>query len=137
MLQRLREINWFKPLSMAAGLLYFYLFVELFFMPDAMCRDFGLPAIESVYFIERRISMLMLGFAAFLFFSRNAGPSPWRNAVSGAVSLNMTGFAATGIHEYAKGCVGDEFLVIAAVELLTAGLFFAVVLADWKTRKEI
>jgi hypothetical protein len=71
----LRGVNGFKILSLLTGLLYLYLAVDLFFFPGSALQGFGIQENEGVYFIARRVAMLMLGFTVLLFLARDARPS--------------------------------------------------------------
>ena len=137
-MRKLRSINTFRILCVLGIALYGLLFLSLVFSPDSVVKDMGEGSGSLIYFLARRTSTLMLGFAVLLFLVRHAECSKTRAAVSVAVAVNMAGFACTGIFEYAIGRVGTPIFFSVSVELVYAFMFGAQALADYrKLRKSV
>jgi len=130
MLENLRNLNKFKIVSVLTSALYFYLFVSLLLFPESVCKDFGVVGSETVYFLARRTSTLMLGFSVLLFLVRNAPPSAVRQAIAFSISLNMAGFALLGSFELLRGFVGTAILSAIVIEVLVAVIYFFFGLSD-------
>jgi hypothetical protein len=127
--------NWsaFKIVSVLAAALYAALFVSLLVFPASSCRGFGLTVSDSLILLARRASMLMLGFSALAFLSRNAQPSPLRRAISFAVGINMAGFAASGTYELLRGALAQTMWGAVAVEVTLAVLYFGFWVRDGRS----
>lgn len=130
MLKNLIKLKKFKIMSMLTSALYFYLFIVLLLFPDSLCKDFGIIGNETVYFLARRASMLMLGFSVLLFLCRNTPPSVVRQAVAFSVSLNMAGFAILGSFELIRGFVKTSILGAISIEVLVAAIYFSFLISD-------
>ncbi len=120
----------FQIVSLLAAALYAYLFVALLVFPEASCRSFGLTVSDSLTVLARRASMLMLGFSAIAFLSRNAQPSPLRRAISLAIGINMAGFAASGTYELLRGALASSMWGAVATEVTLAVLYLGFCVAD-------
>lgn len=130
MLKNLSELNKFKVMSVITSALYFYLFITLLLFPESLCKGFGIVGNESVYFIARRASMLMLGFSVLLFLLRNMNRSIVRQAVAFSISLNMAGFALLGTFELIRGFVETSILSAILIEILVAVVYFSFLASD-------
>ena len=116
----------FKWFSVLTGLLYFWLFYQLLFTPAEMLRSFGVVADPHMLFLAKRISVLMLGFAALLFLGFRLPPSPGRAVISVAVAVNMAGFAINSFWGASHGVLTDPSIpVIGGIETFIS-LFYAV-----------
>jgi len=123
MLSSFKNLNKFKAASVLTSALYFYLFISLLLFPDSFFNDLGIEGNESLYFLGRRASMLMLGFAALLFLARNTLPSVSRQVIAFSVSLNMAGFALMGTFELVRGFLDKSIFQVIAIELTDAVYF--------------
>jgi hypothetical protein len=130
MLENLRNLNKFKIVSVLTSALYFYLFVSLLLFPESVFKDFGVVGNETVYFLARRASTLMLGFSVLLFLVRNTPLSTVRQAIAFSISLNMAGFALLGSFELIRGFVGTSILNAIVIEVLVAVIYFSFGLSD-------
>jgi len=130
MLKNLTNLNKFKVASVLTSALYFYLFISLLLFPESLCKDFGITGNESVYFLARRASMLMLGFSVLLFLARNVSPSVARQTIAFAIGLNMAGFALLGSFELIRGFVKSSILSVIVIEILVAAIYFSFWVSD-------
>lgn len=136
MLRNLINLNKFKIMSLLTSALYFYLFILLLLFPESICMDFGIVGDESLYFLARRTSMLMLGFSVLLFLLRNMPPSAVRQAVSFSVSLNMAGFVLLGFFELIRGFLKSSILSVIFIEVLVAAIYFSFLVSDRRYLKK-
>jgi len=118
-----RSFNSFRIISLLTAALYVFLFVSLFFFPDSIMEGAGIQGGEMAYFMARRTSMLMLSFAVLLILVSGAERSRLRAIIGLIVAFNMTGFASTGISEYALGRIDSHIRVSVCVELTVSALF--------------
>jgi hypothetical protein len=112
-----------------AACLYFYLFVTLLFASPGFLASIGVPGNESAYFLARRASALMLGFAVLAFLARNLRSAVARRAVAFSIAVNMAGFAVLSIAEFRRGFANSGILTPAVVESLLAAVCFLLWLA--------
>lgn len=132
LLELSRKPATYRIVSYAAALLYLYLFSLLLFAPQSFLMDIGVAGNESAYFLARRASMLMLGFAILTFSGRNAPSSPARQAIMLAVALSMGGMAGLSFFEYFRGFANGGILPAGAVETILAGVYGLIWLANRK-----
>lgn len=130
MFKNLTNLNKFKVASVLSSALYFYLFISCLLSPESLCEDFGVAGNESVYFLARRTSTLMLGFSVLLFSVRNTPASAVRQAIALSVGLNMVGFALLGTFELIRGFVKTSILGAIIIELLIAVVYFSFWVSD-------
>ncbi len=130
MYQSLRHLNYFKIMSLLVSALYFYLFYLLLLTPQSLCESFGVTCGETAYFIARRASMLMLGFAILAFLLRNTPRSTVRQAIAATIGVNMAGLASLGVYEMVRGFVETSILGIVVIELVIAVTFFSFLITD-------
>ena len=121
----LKNLNKFKVMSVLTSALYFYLFVSLLLFPESFCKDLGITGSESLYFVARQASTLMLGLSVLLFLVRNTPPSAVRQAIAFSVGVNMAGFALSGSFELIRGFVNTSILNAIVIEVLVATLYFS------------
>ena len=133
----LRNLNKFQVTSVLTSALYFYLFVSLLLFPESLCKDFGIIGNESVYFVARRASMLMLGFSVLLFLLRNMPSSVVRQAVAFSIGLNMAGFASLGVFELIRGFLKSSILSVIFIEVLVATIYFSFLVSDRRYLKKL
>lgn len=131
-----KKINKFKVVSILTSLLYFFLFLSFFSFPENLCKDVGIAESEPVFFLIRRASMLMLGFAAITFLTRNMEVSKARQAVAFSVTVNMLGFASTEVFEMFHGFSFSSFIGPMVIEILVAVLYFSFFFSDMRKLKE-
>jgi hypothetical protein len=122
----------FKVISYLGAALYTYLGVSLMFFPDAFLADLGVSCTEPIYFVARRVAVLMFSFALLLVLARNAERSWLRLGVASTIALNMAGFACTGIHAFAAGVVGKSIFVSVIIESVFVLLFACQSFADYR-----
>lgn len=121
-----------------AALLYFYLFVLLLFFPERFLADVGVAGNEAAFFVARRASMLMLGFAVLSFQARTARAPAARQAVTLSIAVNMAGFAILGCREYGRGFANAAILRVAVIEcLLTTACFLLWLAARKEEQREM
>ena len=112
---------WFRWLSLLTGLLYFWLFYQLLFTSAEILKSFGVEANAHTVFLAKRISVLMLGFAALLLLAAKLPQSPARAVIGAAVSVNMAGFAINSFWGAFHGLLTDPAIpLVGAVESLIA-----------------
>ena len=126
------RLHMFRWLCLSASALYSFLFVSLLLFPDSIIEGMGAKGGEMAYFLARRASMLMLGFALLLFLVRNIARSNVRIYICAAVAVNMAGFAWTGIYEFMKGGIGGSIFLSVTIELLSASLFASMGFYDYR-----
>ena len=136
MLKHIRNLNKFQVMSVLTSALYFYLFISCLLFPESLCKDFGVMGNESVYFLARRTSTLMLGFAVLLFMVRNSASSELRQAIAFSVGLNMAGFALLGTFELNRGFVKVAILGAIVIEVLVAAIYFSFWASDRRQAKK-
>ena len=127
-----RKQSTYRILSYASALLYLYLFSLLLFAPQSFLRDIGIAGNGAAYFLARRASMLMLGFAILTFSGRNAPCSPARQAITLSVALSMAGMAGLSFFEYFRGFANGGILPAGAVETILACVYGLLWLANRK-----
>jgi hypothetical protein len=111
----------YKVVVCTAACLYLYLFVLLLFFPAKSLSDVGVAGHESAFFLARRASMLMLGFAVLSFQATKIRCLVTRQVVAVSIAVNMAGFAALSYTEYGRGFANAGILKPAVIEsLLTA-----------------
>jgi hypothetical protein len=125
-----KNMTKFKVVSILTSLLYFYLFISLFFSPAEAAKDFGIPGTESAFFVARRASMLMLGFAVLVFLIRNIPASTIRQAIAFSIGVNMAGFAIMSIWQLASGLGNPSYIVAAFIEVVISVSYFYFCIAD-------
>ncbi len=130
MLEKLKNMNRFKVVCVLTSMLYLYLFVSLLLFPESFCRDLGITGSESLYFLARRASALMLGFSVLLFLARNVPPSAARQAIALSVGVNMAAFALLGSFEWIRGFVNKSILSAIVTEVLVAVFYFSFFISD-------
>lgn len=127
-----KGINSFKVICFLGAALYAYLGVSLVFTPDAFVSDFGIECGAPIYFLARRVAVMMFSFALLLVFTRNAECSWVRLGIVSTIALNMAGFACTGIHAFSAGVVGASIFVSVVIESVFALLFAGQAIADYR-----
>lgn len=125
----------FQVASVLTAALYAYLFVSLLLAPASMLQDLGVEGSASLDFLARRVSALMLAFAALLFLARNASRSPVRAAISFSVGLNMAGFAVSSLSALLSGRADPSVWVVFVIEGVVAVAFFAFCASDALARR--
>jgi len=127
-----RKATTYRIVSYIATLLYLYLFSILLFAPQSLLKDIGVAGNESAYFLARRASMLMLGFAILSFNGRNASCSIARQAITLSISISMAGLAVLSYFEYLRGFAGKGILPAGAIESVLAVIYFILWLSNRK-----
>lgn len=120
-----RSAKAYRVMSYVTSLLYLYLFVSLLSDPHAFLRGVGIEGAESAYFLARRASMLMLGFAVASFFARNAPCSDARQAITLSIAVSMAGLCGMSSFEYVRGFANSGILTPAIIESILALVYFA------------
>ncbi len=129
--------NPFKCLSLPTGLLYLWLFYQLFFTPAQMLQRFGIGADPHTEFLAQRVSVLMLGFAVLLLLSFGLPRSPARAAIAAAVSVNMAGLAINSFWGATHGILTDSVIpVIGSIEACIAVGYGFFAVADFLKSRE-
>lgn len=126
----LRGEKTYRVMSYITVSLYVYLFVSLLFDPHSFLQSVGVEGTESAYFLARRASMLMLGFAIVSFFGRNAPNSIARQAIVLSIAISMAGLCCMSSFEYARGFSSSGILTPAIVELVLAVVYFLLWLSN-------
>jgi hypothetical protein len=98
--------------------LYLYLFVLLLLFPAKFLADIGVAGHESAFFLARRASMLMLGFAVLSFQATKVRCLTTRQVVAASIAVNMAGFAVLSCTEYGRGFANAGILPPAVIESL-------------------
>ncbi len=132
----LKNLNKFKVMSVLTSALYFYLFVSLLLFPESFCKDVGIMGGESLYFLARRASTLMLGFSVLLFLVRNTPPSVVRQAIAFSIGVNMAGFALSGSLGLVAGLVNTSIVNAIVIEVLVAAIYFSFGVFDGRHLRE-
>ncbi len=91
---------------------------------------------ESLYFLARRASTLMLGFSVLLFLVRNTPPSVVRQAIAFSIGVNMTGFALSGSLGLIGGLVNMSIVNAIVIEVLVAAIYFSFGVFDGRHLRE-
>jgi hypothetical protein len=136
MLRNIKRLNKFKVISLLTSGLYFYLFILLLMFPESLYKDVGITGSPGLYFLARRTSALMLGFAVLLFCTRNTLPSVARQAIAISVSINMLGFALSGTYGLICGIVNTSILNAIIIEICVAAAFFLLLISDRRQLKK-
>lgn len=126
----LRSSKAYRIMSYITTLLYLFLFVSLLSDPHSFLQGLGIEGTESAYFLARRASMLMLGFAAVSFFGRNAPSSIARQAITLSIAVSMAGLCCMSSFEYARGFANSSILTPAIIELALAVVYFLLWLSN-------
>lgn len=126
----LRSAKAYRFMSYVTTSLYLFLFVSLLSDPHSFFQGLGIEGTESAYFLARRASMLMLGFAVVSFFGRNAPSSVARQAITLSIAISMAGLCAMSCFEYARGFANSSILTPAIVEAILAATYFLLWLSN-------
>ena len=126
----LRNAKTYRVVSYITTALYLYLFVFLLSDPHSFLQSVGIEGTESAYFLARRASMLMLGFAIVSFFGRNAPSSVARQAITLSIAISMAGLCGMSSFEYARGFANAGILTPAIVESVLAVMYFLLWLSN-------
>lgn len=123
----------FTCLSLLTGLLYLWLFYQLLFTPVEMLKSFGLAAEPHAFYLAKRISVLMLGFAVLLMLGSRLKPSAARAVIAAAVATNMAGFALNSFFGAANGILTDPAIpLIGGIESFVALSYGFFAIADFR-----
>ena len=112
-----------KTLFIAATCLTVLLGVGWLFFPQAMLSSWGVAGEPLTVYMARRYGGLQFGYAAILWLSRSAAPSPARTAIlagGAVVTVVMTVVSVVGA---LSGVVGPAIWGAVVVEALLAIAF--------------
>jgi len=121
-----QKVKPFKVISCLTAALYTYLFFILLCAPNSLLKSVGVAGNESAFFLARRASMLMLGFAVLTFGVRNSPSSITRQAISISISVCMAGLSVLSGFEYFRGFASKGILPPCAIELVFAVVYFLI-----------
>lgn len=127
-------MNIYKIASLGTSLLFLFLFVQLFFMPDAFVTDMGLETSAAVPILGRRTSMFMLGLSVLLFCVRKLPLSTARSSICLSTGITMTGLACLSSYELIRGTVNQSIWTAIIIESISAILFWIVFLKDLRLK---
>lgn len=125
-----KRLNTFRLMCWLGTVLFTLLFVLLVIDPNSFTEGACAAGGEIVYFISRRVAVMMFSFALLLFLSRNAELSSLRRGVCVTIAICMAGFAATGIHEYVTGGIGASIFMSVTIELIYSIMFASQAVSD-------
>jgi hypothetical protein len=126
------KITPYKLLSIAASLLFLYLFYELFFCSTEFITSLGLKASDAIPILCRRTAMFMLGLSILLFTSSGLPASAARSYISFSTGITMLSLACMGTYEFLRGTVNSSILIAISIETIFGALFILTFLSDRK-----
>lgn len=132
-----RSVNSFKVICWLGTGLFLLLFTLLVTDPNSFTEGACAAGGELVYFFSRRVAVFMFSFALLLFLFRNAPLSTQRRNLFAVLAVCMTGFACTGVHEFAKGGIGASIFVSVSIEVVYAALFAAQAFVDTRNLRSV
>ena len=113
----------FRTVSVGSAILCLALFPLLLLNGGFYVQSYGVTAHAGADFLGRRASPMFLGLAALLWFGRNTGIGPARDAICYGMAFMWAGIAATGIYEFTVGTAQPMIVGAAALELVVAVAF--------------
>lgn len=113
----------FKTLCMITAALSISLFAILLLYPPLIYSIFAIPGHESADLLARRAAMLFLGVAVLSWNSKGANAAQTQRAFALGTIVMMTGLAAVGLFELARGFAGLGILFAIVTELAIAAGF--------------
>jgi hypothetical protein len=122
-----RGLDFFGIVSLANAALFFFLFVQLQFTPEAFVQGLGLEPGMASTILCRRASMLFLGTGVMLALLCKLSDPKARRSVCLGMIVTMFGFASMGSLELVRGTVNSSVLMAAIIEAVF-GLLYVVAL---------
>ena len=124
----------FRTLVLSTATISVLLCVTLLLFPGLIWWLFAIEGDASGAFVARRTSTLFMGLATLCYLSRNAPPSPLRQAIAASIAVTMTALAALGLFEFLRGVAGPGIFLAIATEALLAMGFTKVAMSDRPAR---
>lgn len=124
----------FKILCIAAAILFFFLFTQLFFFIEYFYGDLSIPVTQNIGILSRRTSMFMLGFAVLLFLIRNVSDIQTRKAIGIALGITFLGLASLGTFEFLKGTLNSSILQAVIIECILGIAFIVQIFLNDKSK---
>jgi hypothetical protein len=91
--------------TIGTSLLFLFLFIQLFFTPDAFIEDLGLQTSVPIPILGRRTAMFMLGFSVLLFGARKISHCEARQWICLSTGITMFGLAILSSYEMIRQTV--------------------------------
>lgn len=126
----------FKITSIAAALLFIFLFVQIFFTPEAFITGMGLTPDTASIVLMRRASLFMLGLSVLMFLSRNIPVSKDRIYLSISMSLIFFCLAINGSSGYIYGNYDSSIFIAVIIESVFGLAFVLNIILDRKSVKD-
>ncbi len=123
----------YKALCVINSLLFLYLFFMLLLNPESFLKDVGLQSCKSAIFISRRASIFMFGLSLLSFLVRSVQASKTRQAICSSIGVTLLGLAFMSGFEVLQKTVNTSMIGPMVIEALLGGLFFVVVISDFKS----
>jgi len=123
------RLNLFKLTSLASGLVFLNLFLQLLLAPAPFVRNLGLDPSETTSILGRRVSMFMFGVSVLCFVSRNLPHSVARQAICVSTGTTLMGVASMSAYELYRGTVNSSMWLALTLESTLGICFWAVFLS--------
>ena len=118
------EMKLYSIATIGTSLLFLFLFIQLFFTPDAFVEDLGLQTSIPIPILGRRTAMFMLGFSVLLFGARKLIHSEARQWICLSTGITMFGLALLSTFEMIRQTVNNSIWTAIILETTSACLFF-------------
>ncbi len=129
------EMKLYTIATIGTSLLFLFLFIQLFFTPDAFIEDLGLQTSVPIPILGRRTAMFMLGFSVLLFGARKISHCETRQWICLSTGITMFGLAILSSYEMIRQTVNNSIWTAIILETTSACLFFLIYINGLRNSK--